>query len=113
MSKLTRKLALCAGIGLATCAGLSYVPPAAAQVSVGLGISVGTPPPPPRAESMPPPRRGWVWSPGYWRWSPRWHRHVWMRGHWVRARPGFRYMPPAWVRGPRGYWHFHPGYWAR
>jgi hypothetical protein len=30
----------------------------------------------------PPPREGYIWSPGHWEWNGR--RHVWKEGHWVR-----------------------------
>ena len=109
MKHLSLKLALLGALGVAM-AGVSYAPPAAAQVSVGVGIRLG--PPPPRFEPLPPPRVGVVWAPGYWRWDPYVRRHVWVRGYWVRARHGYRYRPAYWVRG-RHDWHFHPGYWAR
>jgi hypothetical protein len=102
------KLALLAGLSLSFFAGATYAPPAAAQVSVGVGIRVG--PPPPRFERVPPPRMGYVWAPGYWRWDGR--RHVWAGGYWVHARPGYRYRPAYWVHGHRG-WRFHEGYWGR
>ncbi|MGN6320509.1 MAG: YXWGXW repeat-containing protein [Dyella sp.] len=109
MISMTRKLALVAGIGLAL-AGVSYTPPATAQVSVGVGIRVA--PPAPRYERMPPARRGFIWSQGYWRWEPRVHRYVWVPGTWVRARAGYRWYPGVWVRrGPNWYWR--DGYWGR
>jgi hypothetical protein len=111
MMRMTRKLALLAGLALA-CGGTVYtLPAAAAQVRVDVGIGVA--PPAPRFERVPPPRAGYVWAPGYWRWDGRWHRHVWVGGRWVRVHPGYRYRPARWVRGPRGHWHFHPGHWAR
>ncbi len=109
MINMTRKLALIAGIGLAL-ASVSYTPPAAAQVVVGVGIGVA--PPPPRFERVPPPRRGWVWTPGYWQWNRGWRRHVWVQGGWVRERPGYRYYPGTWVQGRDG-WHRRDGYWGR
>ncbi len=104
---LLPKLALFAGIGL-TFAGMTYVPPAAAQVSVGVAVRVG--PPPPRFGRVPPPRRGYVWAPGYWRWDG--HRHLWAGGHWVRAHRGYRYVPARWVHHRDG-WRFRDGYWHR
>lgn len=63
-----------------------------------------TPPPPadephagqiasdvPKARPDPTPDRslgpGWVWVRGYWHWDGV--RHVWMRGRWERAQPGY------------------------
>lgn len=114
MSRKSSALLLSAGLALA-CAGLVATPAAQAapQVSVGVGVGIGVAPPPPRFERVPPPRAGFVWAPGYWVWSPRMHRHVWVDGRWMRVRPGYRYMPARWRQGPRGHWHFDAGYWAR
>jgi hypothetical protein len=105
---LPLKLALLAGLGLSF-AGAIYAPSAAAQVSVGVGVRLGGPPAP-RFERVPPPRIGYVWAPGYWRWNG--HRHVWANGYWVRARPGYRYRPAYWVHGRHG-WRFREGHWRR
>jgi hypothetical protein len=108
MISLTRKLALVAGIGLAL-ASVSYTPPASAQVVVDV---VGVAPPPPRFERVPPPRRGWVWAPGYWRWDGYYRRHVWVGGYWMRERVGYRWYPGAWQQaGPS--WRWRAGYWGR
>lgn len=109
MINMTRKLALVAGIGLAL-ASVSYTPAASAQVRAGVVIT--TAPPAPRFERVPPPRRGFVWAPGYWRWDPAYRRHVWIPGRWAQARPGYRWYPGVWVhRGPNWYWR--DGYWGR
>ena len=114
MMRFPRKLALIAGLALGF-GGLAYTQPAAAQVhvGVGVGIGIGVAPPPPRIERVPPPRVGFVWAPGYWLWNARWHRHVWVAGHWVRVRRGYHFRPAHWVRGPYGRWHFRPGHWVR
>ena len=90
-------------------AGL-MAPMSPVQAQAYVNVQIGQPPPP-RYEVVPPPRRGFVWAPGYWRWDGR--RHVWMTGSWIRARPGYRYVPPRWERGPRGDWQFRPNQWAR
>lgn len=111
MTALSRSLALLAGLGLAT--GVAgYAPAAQAHTQVSIGVTVGVPPPPVRVVHVPPPRRGYVWVPGYWRWSPRMHRHVWVEGYWLRARPGYRYRPARWVHEGHA-WHFYGGHWAR
>jgi WXXGXW repeat (2 copies) len=106
MNSMTRKLALLAGLGLAGLTGLSYTPPATAQVIYGVA------PPPPRFERVPPVRAGYVWAPGYWRWDGYARRHVWVGGYWVPARRGYFYRPARWEPYGRGY-RFHPGYWGR
>jgi hypothetical protein len=108
MKNTSLKLALLAGLGL-TFAGTIYAPPAAAaQISIGVGIGVA--PPPPRFERVPPPRRGYVWAPGYWRWDG--HHHIWAGGYWVRGRAGHHYVPAHWVHNGRG-WRFREGHWSR
>lgn len=104
---LPLKLALLAGLVL-TFTGLGYAPPATAQVSVGIGVRLG--PPAPRFERAPPPRRGYAWAPGYWRWDG--HRHVWVVGRWMHVRPGYRYVPAHWVHRRHG-WYFREGHWRR
>ena len=109
MTRIPLKLALLAGLGL-TFAGATYAPPANARTQVVVGIGVA--PPPPRFERAPPPRRGYVWAPGYWRWNGYAHRHVWVGGSWVRVHPGRYYRPAHWVHHGRQ-WRFQPGYWGR
>ena len=111
MTRLPLKLALLAGLGLGF-AGAIYAPPAAARTHVAVGVSIGVPPPPVRYERVPGPRRGYVWAPGYWRWNAHAHRHVWVGGNWVHARPGYRYHPARWVHHGRD-WRYHPGRWVR
>lgn len=79
--------------------------PAAAAV-----IVVQNAPPPLRAERVPSLRRGYVWVPGYWGW--RGQRHHWVRGSWMRSRPGFTYRQPIWVERD-GRWHMERGHWNR
>src|SRR5690242_17536780 len=110
MTAITRPLALLAGLGLALGA-VAYAPASQARPHVSVGVVVGVPPPPVRVVHV-RPRQGYVWAPGYWRGSPRGHRHVWVDGYWVRARPGYHYRPASWVHEGRD-WRFHRGYWAR
>jgi hypothetical protein len=69
-------------------------------------------PPPPRREAVPNPRRGYVWAPGHWQWSPKRHRYTWVAGHWERARKGYAYRAPEWVERD-GRWHYRPSRWDR
>lgn len=82
-----------------------------AGVSIGIeigSIEIGTPPPPVRVEVVPAPREGYHWAPGYWRWEG--HRHHWIEGRWVEARPGYTHVPGHWMQvGER--WRFVPERW--
>ena len=57
-----------------------------------------------RYERVPPPRRGFVWAPGHWRWDGR--AYFWVPGVYIAARPEYRF----WVhghweqRGPNWVW---------
>ena len=93
---------------LALCLGSAAVASAPASARTWVGVSIGIPPPAPRFERV-VVRPGYVWSPGYWRWSGV--RHVWVGGYWVPARPGYRYVGATWVNvGPS--WRFRPGHWT-
>jgi WXXGXW repeat (2 copies) len=75
----------------------------------GVGIDIRVAPPPPVVEA-PPPRVGFVWAPGFWRWEG--HRHVWVAGHWMHERPGYRWAPDHWAEH-HGRYHYEPGHWER
>jgi len=76
----------------------------------GVNVDIDIAPPALRVETAPPPRAGYVWGPGYWRYEHG--QHVWVRGHWLRERRGYHYVPETWVQeGP--HWRFHPGHWDR
>jgi hypothetical protein len=81
-----------------------------AQARASVSIFATSAPPPLRAERMPPPRSGYVWVAGDWRWVRG--RYVWHSGSWVRVRRGFHYVPSHWDRhGNR--WRYSPGVWVR
>jgi len=83
---------------------------AMSPVHAQVGIDIQIAPPAPRVLVAPPPRPGWVWAPGFWRWDG--YRHVWVDGHWMHERRGFHWVPEAWI--PRhGRYHFVPGHWVR
>ena len=88
---------------------MAPVTPAAAQVTITFGA-----PPPVRYEPVPPPRAGYVWAPGHWRFVN--DRYVWMGGQWVQARPGYRFVPDSWESvfdGGRQQWRYQPSRWDR
>lgn len=97
-------------LALLACAGTAQAQPARlAPQGVYMNVQYSAPPPA-RREAMPAPRRGQVWVPGYW--MPRGHRHVWVAGHWERARAGYVYRKPVWSqRG--GQWYYTAGRWDR
>ncbi|RJG19195.1 YXWGXW repeat-containing protein [Massilia cavernae] len=93
--KRTLTLATMIALGAAAYMPLSSV----AQSS--FSVVIGDAPPAPRYESVPAPRSGYIWAPGYWNWTG--DRHDWVPGHWERDRRGYRYRAPEWERADRGY----------
>lgn len=73
------------------------------------GLEIEVAPPPPRIIHAPPPRPGFVWAPGYYRWDG--HRHIWVDGRFIRERRGAHWVPEHWVEH-HGRWRFEPGHWA-
>jgi len=80
------------------------------QASAAVDFVVRIAPPAPRYEVVPPPRPGYLWTPGYW--SYRNNQHYWIAGTWVRERPGYVYNHPTWVERD-GEWRLSQGNWAR
>lgn len=80
--------------------------PLPSVATVGVYVNVG--PPANRYEAVPAPRRGYVWSPGYWDW--RGNKHVWVKGTSVRERHGYSYQPHRWVEHD-GRWNLESGRW--
>ena len=107
MSRYQRPLPVLAALAviLGSLAGLHTT---TAQAAVGIDIDIA--PPAPRVIVAPPPRPGFVWAPGYWRWDG--HAHVWHDGYWVRERRGYHWVPDAWELRGRHY-HYVRGHWAR
>ncbi|MEO8279782.1 MAG: hypothetical protein ABI564_08830 [Ideonella sp.] len=100
------KKAWLSGLALAAAVG-GFSTSSVAGVNAQIAINVG--PPPMRQELRPTPRRGMVWTPGFWNWQG--NRHVWVQGHWVRERVGYRWVEPNWV-SHNGRWILVQGYWA-
>jgi hypothetical protein len=76
----------------------------------GREVVVARTPPAIRVETQPvAPGAGYIWTPGYWRWTGA--DYVWVSGSWV--------VPPrttaVWVRGQwvrrTGGWMWIPGHW--
>ena len=68
------------------------------------------PPPLPDYDQPPPPADGYIWTPGYWAWSPR--GYYWVPGAWVEPP----YMGALWTPGYWGFYGsrymFYPGHWG-
>ncbi len=94
-------------LGLCMAASAVTVP---AIASAGVAVDINVAPPPLRVETVPPPRAGFVWVPGYWNY--RGHEHVWVAGRWVGERRGYHWVADRWdQRGP--HWHHEAGHWER
>lgn len=65
----------------------SHAQGAYAQVQYGYDHDPRYAVPAERYARVPHPRRGYVWQPGHW--ERHGHRHVWIDGQWLRARPGY------------------------
>jgi hypothetical protein len=106
--KLLRK------IGFLLPASLLCLVPATspAQIAIGISISVHTAPPMLPVYVQPAcPVAGYLWTPGYWAWSPAFG-YYWVPGVWIAPpHPGLLWTPGYWgfVGGVYGW---HPGYWG-
>lgn len=105
--RISGKLLLAAALATVGACALNSAP---AEARVGISIYANVPPPPMRSEPMPPPRVGFVWIPGDWRWSHG--RYNWHRGSWVRERRGYHYAPSRWDRDGDRY-RYRGGRWER
>jgi len=59
-------------------------------------------PPAPVVETVPAPRAGWTWAPGYYDYHG--NQYTWVQGHWVRERPGYEWREARWVQMGNGEW---------
>jgi hypothetical protein len=101
------KRILLAPVVLPAFAAAMFIGSVAPAYSAVVDIEVA--PPAPRVVEVPPPRAGFVWAPGYYRWDG--HQHVWVDGRWLRERPGMHWVPEHWDER-HGRYHFEPGHWA-
>ncbi|MET0291518.1 MAG: hypothetical protein ABW136_04075 [Steroidobacteraceae bacterium] len=91
---------------LVVAAGAFSAAPASADVRVGIRIA----PPAERVVIAPAPRAGYVWAPGYWRWTGR--HHVWIDGRHLKVRRNQVWIADRWDhRGDD--WVYVRGHWAR
>ena len=77
---------------------------------VASDVYVEQPPPAVRVETQTvAPGPGYIWTPGYWRWSGA--GYVWISGSWARPpRVSAVWVRGHWAHRPRG-WVWIPGHW--
>jgi WXXGXW repeat (2 copies) len=87
---------------------LSMSGASSAQVLVSVNFA---PPALPIYEQPLCPAEGYIWTPGYWAWSP-YGGYYWVPGTWVFApEPGLLWTPGYWAFDD-GLYYWHPGYWG-
>jgi len=85
--------------------------PSAAQIGIGIGISVHIGPPAlPVYEQPLCPGAGNLWTPGYWAWSDD-GGYYWVPGTWVVAPVGMLWTPGYWGWN-NGFYAWNAGYWG-
>jgi len=107
---MTSRLATWVASPLLALSLLTAVPAWSQQVSVSINIA---PPPLPVYVQPMVPGDGYLWTPGYWNWSPADQDYYWVPGTWVRPPVvGYLWTPGYWVFEPSGY-RWRLGYWGR
>lgn len=82
---------------------------AASSAQISISVNFG-PPALPVYEQPACPGDDYVWTPGYWAWSP--DGYYWVPGTWVLApEPGLLWTPGYWAFDSDQY-DWHPGYWG-
>ncbi len=85
--------------------------PSAAQIGVGVAVTIA-PPELPVYDQPLCPGDGYIWTPGYWAWDPGFADYYWVPGTWILApEPGFLWTPGYWGWGDGGFF-FTAGYWG-
>ncbi|WP_291768223.1 hypothetical protein [Castellaniella sp.] len=107
--------------GLMGLPALAVSPVATAAVSVGVGVSgndfsagvaISTEPPMLPVYDQPlAPGQGYIWTPGYWAWSPAGYFY-WVDGAWVLPPTVGLLWTPGWWGWFDGFYRWHPGYWG-
>ena len=90
---------------------LAMLAPLAAWTQTSVSISIGPPVLPVYVQPA-VPGEGYIWTPGYWSWSPQDRDYYWVPGTWVMAPAvGFLWTPGYWGFEGGGY-RWHLGYWG-
>src|SRR3984885_1729878 len=113
MKRSVRKLlsAFVLSILMLTVSVLSFSTESAAQIGIGIGISVHIGPPALPVYAQPVcPGPGYLWTPGYWAWNDV-GGYYWVPGTWVVAPVGMLWTPGYWGFAG-GVYGWHAGYWG-
>jgi hypothetical protein len=85
--------------------------PAPSFAQFGVSVTFG-PPPLPVYEQPVIPGNGYLWTPGYWAWSPDDGDYYWVPGTWVQPpEVGVLWTPGYWGWGGNGF-GWNEGYWG-
>jgi len=106
---MNRKVASKRGRFVASAVAAAVLIGSVAPAFSAVGIDINIAPPAPRVVEVPPPRPGYVWAPGYYRWDG--HQHIWVDGRFMHERRGSHWVPEHWDER-HGRYHFEPGHWA-
>ena len=88
---------------------LAVPAPSFAQFAVSVTIA---PPMLPVYEQPVIPGEGYLWTPGYWAWSPDLNDYYWVPGTWVQPpEPGVLWTPGYWGWGGNAFM-WNAGYWG-
>lgn len=91
---------------------LAMLLPQVAQSQVSLHITIAPPPLPVYVQPQ-VPGDGYIWTPGYWVWSPDEGDYYWVPGTWVLApTTGDLWTPGYWAFENAAYF-WRVGYWGR
>jgi hypothetical protein len=90
-------------------AGSLAAPLAVHSASVNFNVEIA--PPAPVYEHM-PARKGYIVTPGYYRYDQERHAHTWVKGEYQRARRGEHYVASEW-RQQEGRYGFDAGRWEK
>jgi len=100
------RISMLTGLCVVSLAGIAA--PMAVSAATGIYLNIG--PPEARYEAVPPPRRGYLWAPGYW--DTKRGKHSWAAGHWERERTGYHFTQPNWSQHDSR-WELQRGRWDK
>lgn len=96
---------------LVLCALVTLVMPAPSFAQLSVSVTFA-PPELPVYEQPVIPGPGYIWTPGYWQWSPDDGDFYWVPGTWVQPpEPEVLWTPGYWSWGGDAY-NWNDGYWG-